>query len=110
MPSQFKHIGGRLVQGFCGCGRPAALKGIDEQGRKHYRARCTKCIRIARKMKEDKCSWCNEKHDDRKYLHTDHIDGNPSNNDPSNIQTLCIPCHLKKTIIAEDWRKKKNGN
>ena len=27
----------------------------------------------------------------------DHIDTNNTNNDPSNLQTLCRPCHLKKT-------------
>lgn len=27
----------------------------------------------------------------------DHIDTNNQNNDPSNLQTLCRPCHLEKT-------------
>ena len=27
----------------------------------------------------------------------DHIDANNQNNDPSNLQTLCRPCHLEKT-------------
>jgi 5-methylcytosine-specific restriction endonuclease McrA len=27
----------------------------------------------------------------------DHIDGNRSNNDPSNCQALCPNCHAKKT-------------
>ena len=35
-------------------------------------------------------------------LDGDHIDGNPSNNDPSNIQTLCSCCHTYKTIMNGD--------
>ena len=36
-------------------------------------------------------------------LEVDHIDTNNLNNDPSNLQTLCSPCHLKKTT-AENKR------
>jgi hypothetical protein len=36
-------------------------------------------------------------------LHGDHIDGNPSNNDESNIQTLCLCCHAFKTITHKDY-------
>ena len=30
-------------------------------------------------------------------LQVDHKDGDPSNNDPSNLQTLCAFCHTYKT-------------
>ena len=30
-------------------------------------------------------------------IDVDHIDTNNLNNDPSNLQTLCRPCHIKKT-------------
>lgn len=30
-------------------------------------------------------------------LDVDHIDGNDSNNDLSNLQSLCISCHSRKT-------------
>jgi hypothetical protein len=36
-------------------------------------------------------------------LEVDHIDGNPSNNDPSNLQTLCSCCHRLKTRDKRDW-------
>ena len=36
-------------------------------------------------------------------LEVDHIDGNPSNNDENNLQTLCGCCHKYKTIINEDY-------
>lgn len=35
-------------------------------------------------------------------LQVDHIDGNPSNNDPSNLQTLCANCHAHKSNLNGD--------
>jgi hypothetical protein len=37
-------------------------------------------------------------------LQVDHIDGNPSNNDIYNLQTLCACCHVYKTIINKDYQ------
>jgi len=37
-------------------------------------------------------------------LDVDHIDRNPSNNDPSNLQTLCANCHRLKSKLGNDWR------
>lgn len=37
-------------------------------------------------------------------LEVDHIDGNPANNDPDNLQTLCACCHKYKTITEEDYK------
>jgi hypothetical protein len=36
-------------------------------------------------------------------LEVDHIDGNPKNNDPSNLQTLCSLCHKYKTLMQKDY-------
>jgi len=36
-------------------------------------------------------------------LQVDHIDGDPSNNDPSNLQTLCCNCHAYKTHMCKDY-------
>lgn len=36
-------------------------------------------------------------------LEVDHIDGNPYNNDPANLQTLCSCCHKYKTITNRDY-------
>ena len=102
-----KSYGGRLVQGFCNCGRPAAKKGTDHKGRARYRNRCSGCRTIAQASKIDQCNWCLDIYEDMTLLHVDHIDGNPANNDESNLQTLCIPCHINKTIIYKDW--KSNG-
>jgi hypothetical protein len=37
------------------------------------------------------------------HLQVDHIDGDPSNNDPDNLQTLCACCHVFKTAIDKDY-------
>jgi len=38
-------------------------------------------------------------------LDVDHIDGNHSNNEPKNLQTLCANCHRLKTAIQLGWYK-----
>ena len=98
-------IGGRLVRGFCNCGRPQAKKQSDSEGRMHWRNRCNKCIRAARATKKDKCNWCGYVAEDKGELHVDHIDRDPSNNAESNLQTLCISCHIQKTIIERGMDK-----
>ena len=40
--------------------------------------------------------------DFRRWLEVDHIDGNHTNNDESNLQTLCSCCHAIKTFMAGD--------
>lgn len=45
----------------------------------------------ARKYREMVCEECNT----TKKLHVHHKDENPSNNDLSNLQTLCASCHLR---------------
>jgi 5-methylcytosine-specific restriction endonuclease McrA len=37
-------------------------------------------------------------------LQVDHIDGNPTNNDLANLQTLCANCHILKTDKNKDWQ------
>lgn len=39
---------------------------------------------------------------DAMYYHVDHIDGNPSNSDPENLQTLCPICNQIKTRLNKD--------
>ena len=36
-------------------------------------------------------------------LDVDHIDGNPENNDPANLQTLCKNCHSVKSLMNKDY-------
>lgn len=36
--------------------------------------------------------------------HVEHEDGDPNNNDPSNLRILCIGCHSRKTAREGDRR------
>ena len=38
----------------------------------------------------------------RWQLEVDHIDGDNTNNDPANLQTLCANCHRYKTMLNEE--------
>lgn len=42
-----------------------------------------------------KCERCKLPPRHRKPLTVHHIDGNPANNEPSNLVVLCSPCHLR---------------
>jgi sRNA-binding protein len=44
---------------------------------------------------KDACEICGyaSVYDDRRDLDVHHLDHNHHNNDPANLQTLCVPCH-----------------
>lgn len=90
----------------CLCGNLAEKKGINKWGKDVYRSRCQRCRKTGQRYKKDHCERCGFIPEDLVQLDTDHIDGNPSNNDPQNIQTLCANCHRLKTKLNQDWRKK----
>jgi hypothetical protein len=41
-------------------------------------------------------------------LHRDHVDGDPANNHPANVQYLCPPHHSRKTL-ERDVRRDELG-
>lgn len=43
----------------------------------------------------------------RSLITTDHKDGKHDNNDPDNLQHLCLDCHTIKTTINEDYLNKE---
>lgn len=90
----------------CRCGTNADLKGLTTAGDPMYRDRCKTCLRTARKAKKGYCEKCLTVPKDKKLLDVDHIDGDGSNNVPSNLQTLCKPCHKIKTKENGDYKRK----
>ncbi len=47
---------------------------------------------------------CNYKIQIEGQLQVDHKNGNPSDNRPRNLQTLCANCHVFKTLTNKDWQ------
>jgi 5-methylcytosine-specific restriction endonuclease McrA len=53
-------------------------------------------------FKKNECESCSFKALHECQLDIDHIDGNHSNNDPNNLQTLCANCHRIKTQLNKE--------
>lgn len=60
-----------------------------------------KGVRRAVLMAEPLCRHCAEVGRVTVADSVDHIDNNSFNNDPSNLQPLCRPCHARKTIECD---------
>ena len=91
----------------CRCGSNAAVKGVGNTGRTYYRTNCETCRRRAKKAKKGYCERCFTVPEDKKLLDVDHIDGNSSNNDPQNLQTLCKSCHRIKTDQNGEYKNRE---
>lgn len=88
---------------LCGCGKPVHYAGKTSKGFFIWKSGCRNCAYIASKHKKEFCEKCGSK----KKLQVDHIDADRSNNDPSNLQTLCHSCHVQKTTENKEWRRNK---
>lgn len=66
---------------------------------KPKRIRRPKSLSGYRKHLEDKCRRCGFVPEDVCQLTVDHIDKNHSNNEVSNLQTLCGNCHYLKSKV-----------
>jgi 5-methylcytosine-specific restriction endonuclease McrA len=56
--------------------------------------------------KKTYCELCGFKAEHSCQLDVDHVDGDHSNNNPDNLQTLCANCHRLKTFMNKDWETK----
>lgn len=86
----------------CLCGNLVASKGAGK-----YRKTCYKCHMTGKRFKLDHCERCGFIPEDLVQLDIDHINGDRTNNDPSNLQTLCANCHRLKTKAFDDWNKRR---
>lgn len=60
-----------------------------------------------KKHKKLFCESCNFIPVDSCQLDVDHIDGDCTNNELDNLQTLCANCHRLKTKEQKDWQNKR---
>lgn len=79
-----------------------------EKNNKHKKSRHNRVAR-KNKAKGNCCRLCGFIAAVSAQLDIDHIDGDHSNNDPSNLQVICANCHRLKTYQNRDWEKKKEG-
>lgn len=99
------------------CGKPLARKRygkrLEDRGvflrRRHCSQRCANTRQAvtksahhwrAQKHRAATCAECGTVSD----LHVHHKDRNPSNNDPTNLLTLCASCHLRL-----HWREDRDA-
>lgn len=65
------------------CSRACGNSRADVKSAQHHQR--------ARQFKGEMCEECRT----TERLHVHHMDGNITNNDPSNLKTLCASCHLR---------------
>lgn len=91
--------------------RPVTSHGLDKKGRKRYKTICQRCrFNTYHLFKKDICEECGFVPVIKAQLEVDHIDGDKSNNDPSNLKTLCANCHRLKTFKNRDYMPKRISN
>lgn len=100
--------------GAVGCNKKTSLSGTDINGQPLYTTYCPDHLNLSTAYLGFRKDYC-ENIDGRlghvctttitrmALLQVDHIDGNPQNNDPSNLQTLCACCHIEKTLTNKDY-------
>lgn len=92
------------------CSRGARYHTKNEDGTvKYWRKYCTMCHKNRgqkqyryRLQKKTYCEKCGFIAVHPTQLDVDHIDGNHSNENLNNLQTICANCHRLKTVMSGD--------
>jgi 5-methylcytosine-specific restriction endonuclease McrA len=88
---------------MCECGTPVRSKGRTISGLRLWDRKCYRCRwGTYTRYKKDHCELCGFIAIHRVQLDVDHIDGDHTNNDIDNLQTLCANCHRLKTQLNDD--------
>lgn len=109
-----------------GCNEPATYSRKDKEGNPRWRIHCSHCQAASygkwphrlgvTPFKQERCenhnghlgfpcmtdfnlapSWA------KGLTEIDHIDGDPTNNDPANLKELCVTCHKLKGQTNGDY-------
>ena len=74
-------------------------RAYRNQAKRQYKTNSTTWRRLRRWVldREPLCRDCRKKGRITPATEVDHIDGDSWNNDRTNLQGLCKPCHTKKT-------------
>jgi len=111
----FMREGGIYVQGLCtNCNKNKQRSSGKIRGKTVYKRLCDRChrkkygIKKYRSLgyarhKKSSCEQCGFIPVQSCQLDVDHIDGDHSNSDPANLQTLCANCHRLKTLVNKDY-------
>ena len=94
---------GITKRGLCHCGQLVRTKRRASSGKQIWDKLCWKCKSgNYKRHKKGYCEQCGFVAIVAAQLDVDHIDGDRTNNDVDNLQTLCANCHRLKTHLNKD--------
>ena len=100
------------MRGICeDCGvHKVTSRGYSKSGVRSWSKKCSSCKKKPWvKHKGSVCELCGFVPVNRVQLDVDHIDGDKSNDDLNNLQTLCANCHRLETFLSSDWQNKERN-
>ena len=99
------------TEGRCPAHRKEKRRQVDERRgsreERGYGYEWRTYIRPSALAREPLCRFCAEVDRVKAADQVDHIDGNSSNNDPSNLRSLCRSCHSRHTAREQGFARKR---